>query len=775
MKVKIVGTPNKKSNGGNLFSHGAAWDTGLTYIGNGGTHEENPLGGVPSGIGANGNPNLVEEGEVIWKDQEYVFTNRKGPEDAQLKILGFGGSKNLTYADIALKVMDRLAERPNDPIEKDGANKTLEMLKNMQEDWRNKERAKELAKFIKNLSPEEQASMFSGMSQQPMGPEGYDNIPTDTMMNESQVPMGMEQGVPQQGQNEIAQVQGNDVMRPYAKGGPKANVFVKAGTKPSLDRQLQFNLGFYQDPLPEGYTDGMEVDLDKYGAAVTPVPNTLPINTYYNRHNKSGWYDKSKTSDFYNNLYEKDSPYSIARNFYMGMPANMQEAAYNQYWKDLYSKYNPGMKSPEFSTFLSAYPIGSSDKKYGPDHEGTINFGRDLLGLGDLKRERKRITPEREAPVPNNTDTVTNTDIASGFEKSPTWMRYAPVIGAGMGVISDMFGANDPDLSFKKRLESKMNAAATPHFISPTPIGNYLMFNPLDRNFYSNRANAQANANRRAVMDNTGISRNAALLAADRNANESLGDLYRKEAEFNNAERERVEGFNKDTNKYNSTNALEAEKYNANEMTRASQTALSNAMALENMISAANKESDTAKQLNLTNLMQGLGDIGRVNEQRNWLRNLAASGALGNKYNNARSLMSDKSAAKQYLMDNPDATEEDLQKAMYFTSADAHKYYKDMKDEIQKERQKIADENAKIAQRKADRAKKQADAKAKADVKEQQRIDRLPADKKRERDEFLSRKRDLVSRIESATNPADRLRWETQLRNLDREIKRKNY
>ena len=34
----------------------------------GGTHEENPLGGIPQGMGPNGAPNLVEQGELKIPD-----------------------------------------------------------------------------------------------------------------------------------------------------------------------------------------------------------------------------------------------------------------------------------------------------------------------------------------------------------------------------------------------------------------------------------------------------------------------------------------------------------------------------------------------------------------------------------------------------------------------------------------------------------------------------------------------------------------------------------
>ena len=67
--------------GGNLYTsipnigqHGGEFSNGVTIIGNGGTHEENPMEGVPMGIAPDGTPNLVEQGEV--KFNNYVFSNR---------------------------------------------------------------------------------------------------------------------------------------------------------------------------------------------------------------------------------------------------------------------------------------------------------------------------------------------------------------------------------------------------------------------------------------------------------------------------------------------------------------------------------------------------------------------------------------------------------------------------------------------------------------------------------------------------------------------------
>lgn len=45
---------------------------------NGGTHEENPNGGIPQGMGSNGKLNTVEEGETSFdfEDGKYIFSNR---------------------------------------------------------------------------------------------------------------------------------------------------------------------------------------------------------------------------------------------------------------------------------------------------------------------------------------------------------------------------------------------------------------------------------------------------------------------------------------------------------------------------------------------------------------------------------------------------------------------------------------------------------------------------------------------------------------------------
>lgn len=87
----------------------------LTEFNNGGTHEENPFGGIPQGLGPDGKPNVVEAGET--KFQDYIFSDRlkmDSPED-----YGFSNKlKGKTFAEASKKLFAEFKERPNDPISK---------------------------------------------------------------------------------------------------------------------------------------------------------------------------------------------------------------------------------------------------------------------------------------------------------------------------------------------------------------------------------------------------------------------------------------------------------------------------------------------------------------------------------------------------------------------------------------------------------------------------------------------------------------------------------
>lgn len=118
-------------------THGGDFSNGVTFINNGGTHEQNPFEGVPMGVAPDGQPNLVEEGEVLYKD--YVFSNRLHPTDKELKESNLPKKyKGHTFALIAEDMSKESAERPNDLISKRGLEASLGKLASLQEEQRMK-------------------------------------------------------------------------------------------------------------------------------------------------------------------------------------------------------------------------------------------------------------------------------------------------------------------------------------------------------------------------------------------------------------------------------------------------------------------------------------------------------------------------------------------------------------------------------------------------------------------------------------------------------------
>lgn len=198
-----------------------------------------------------------------------------------------------------------------------------------------------------------------------------------------------------------------------------------------------------------------------------------------------------------------------------------------------------------------------------------------------------------------------------------TDLRYAPVVGAAIGLGQNLFSR--PDYTSADAILEAANQAGNYTPIGYTPIGNYLQYRPFDRNFYLNKLNAQAGATRRAIMNTTSPSRGAALLAADYNAQGRLGDLARQAEEYNLAQRQAVETFNRGTNQANAEMGLKAAMANQEAALKARSSRLSGvaqAMAVKDAVDARRGASMSA---NLTNFFNSLGDIGREEYSRNMI------------------------------------------------------------------------------------------------------------------------------------------------------------
>jgi hypothetical protein len=226
----------------------------------------------------------------------------------------------------------------------------------------------------------------------------------------------------------------------------------------------------------------------------------------------------------------------------------------------------------------------------------------------------------------NRRDYMKSLDNEERGRKRQTWTRYAPIIGSGLASLSDLF--SKPDYGSADMIGGVDLGAEAAGY---APIGNYLSYRPLDRDFYINKMNQQAAATRRGLMNTSGGNRlnaQAGILAADYNYGQNMGNLARQAEEYNQQLRERVEAFNRGTNMFNTETGLKASMFNAESRNAAKRARLGQATTAAQMRQAIKDQDAARRSANITNFLQGLGDMGWENEQANWLDTLAKSGVL---------------------------------------------------------------------------------------------------------------------------------------------------
>ena len=210
--------------------------------------------------------------------------------------------------------------------------------------------------------------------------------------------------------------------------------------------------------------------------------------------------------------------------------------------------------------------------------------------------------------------------------------RFAPAIGLGMAALSDTLGiTNNPDYTEAAQIEAATRGGSYMP-VSWNPIGNKLTYRPFDRDYYTNKLNAEAGATRRALANQSGGNSGramAGILAADYNAQDKLGDLFRKSEEYNLEQRQKVEDFNRTTNLANSQGELHADMANQQAYANARYSTLRGTIAAAEMRQKARMAAEAAKSANLSGFLSALGDIGYENKGMNMVRQLYATGALG--------------------------------------------------------------------------------------------------------------------------------------------------
>lgn len=155
---------------GKFDTHGGYFaPQGYLRVDTGGSHEENPNGGVQLGVDQQGVPNMLEEGEPVYDD--YVYSDNIEADEDILKSHGipvkYAGK---LYSKIADMFVDEAEERPNDPISNNGLNAMLVRLADAQEEQKMIQQRQELEEDLENMSPEELAELEALLGQEEQAP-----------------------------------------------------------------------------------------------------------------------------------------------------------------------------------------------------------------------------------------------------------------------------------------------------------------------------------------------------------------------------------------------------------------------------------------------------------------------------------------------------------------------------------------------------------------------------------------------------------------------------
>lgn len=562
----------RKAFGGDLNTYGGTYNGGLEYINNGHTHSENPYGGVPMGTDRNGTPNLVEEGETIWND--YVFSNRlKVPETLTDK---YKLSKDITFAEASKKLGKEIEETPNDPISKRTFNSFMQDLQQSQEEVKAKKELAKTKRQFNKLSPQEQLVILNGT------PVQEDNTmlsnPNEIVSNEPQqfddggwMFDNMWEGAPEY-QNSY--LKGNI---PYYQG----KVSSKGYSVKDIEGTDNYkNFTKYALTLPDNHNYWQTLS-NKTGKDVTYLKNNYER---LRNDGKLGWVHR--TPKFNNISTQADTPFTI----YQPLDALGNQKPFNM---------------------LSPYGMGYSANDIVPFSDRVDANGNTVI---DLKNKEF---------ISTDTKKKTNNKEDNGL--LPTWMRYAPIVGSAIGAASSLL--SKPDESSADAILTAAREAGQYTPISFNPIGDYMTYNPFDRDYYINKLNAESGAARRAIINQASGNRGnamAGILAADYNAQNQLGALARQAEEYNLAQRQKVAEFNRGTNMFNTEGMFKADTANQAAKMQARSTLLQGTMQAERLRQAARQQLAAERSANLTNLFNNIGNIGRENMNFNILNTSAA-------------------------------------------------------------------------------------------------------------------------------------------------------
>ena len=606
--------------GGELATNGSLFTNGLLYINNGGSHESNPHEGVQLGVDPEGTPNLVD----------FVFSKRLMVPKAFRRKYKMGGLKDISFAEMSKRMAKESEERPNDPISMRGLEAMMRDLAMTQEALKGAQRPNQYAYGGNIFATRGQMRTQKDTGDWSGHYKFYGQDTNDAMqfMNNGKYTDEYINYV--NGISEAEMADNYNTIQQYYKNATEEqkktkryqNISAYFDANPTLK-----NYNFSTGKLPAGL-----YDFTKTGALDGKIGGRhYALMNESQRKNMFGKTPSNVTERHM--LRSRDGALTEMPKeaiYYSGID-DKTGYTWDDRFKDKYKRANNGeykeTTDKEGNTIRTYYydPVKKSTKKnnyYYKVNDKWIaaegdNPVLDIMNKGKYRQERS---------VANNSG---GNDYFYSLEKEkkmpkplPTDWRYAPILGLAGAAISDAFGlTNKPDYSNANAILEASRGAGIYQPVKFNPIGNYLTYRPFDRDYYINKMNAEAGAARRSLLNTSGGNRATAMagiLASDNNYLNQIGSLARQAEEYNLAQRQHVEDFNRTTNTTNSQGFLQADIANQQALMNSRQLGLKGAMTAYEMMNNARLAADAAKSANLSKLFTSIGNIGRENMAWNW-------------------------------------------------------------------------------------------------------------------------------------------------------------
>lgn len=624
---------NYAAYGGDLFAYGGNFSNGLTSFGSGGSHEENPYGGIPQGIGKNNKPNLVEEGETKWND--YIFSNRlKLDKDFAIENKLPKNTIGKTYAKASESISKEASERPNDPISLNGLRANLDRLKESQESY------KALEEYDNNMNETiNEMGLGDGMYAKGGGIHIKKENRGKFTASAKRAGMGV--------QAFASKVLANKGK--YSSTLVKRANFAKNASKwhHALGGSLMIDNSYI---TPGGSTVvGKDNESSTYatgGAMVSRNVNNR-FNVYPNGISVFDW-----GGNLANTHIEAPKNYHTqgANIYAIGSPSeglNILGADAQSYPGAFQSSFltNPNLSKPFRvvpetnsqpvvnstsvesigSTVPTSSPKGSTKSTTPVPKKGSeyAYFGSVAPSTIDFKAGNTWVDTfaNQMGKIQDKSKVQANLDAAKGYVQ--TSYQKPTTQGEGQSKFGDLasnIGMFAPAIAnFAQALKDQNATPETMHIArvhnnSADRQDDNLPYNPIDREYLANKIRSQAGASRRAITDTSGGNRAAAqagLVASDRNTMNAIGEAYFKTADVNRNRLIQSKEFANRARAINSQSDRQTQMFN------------SQIGAQEDQINMANRAAArNAARQGFLNVGQSIGEISRYLGDRRKVGNM---------------------------------------------------------------------------------------------------------------------------------------------------------